>query len=205
MFTKTLSKKTKRALALLGDSHLLGFAYLAGGTACALQIGHRISIDLDFFTPKKFDAKQIIQSLKAVGKFELEQQSWGTILGTLDDVRFSLFLYEYPVLFSFKTFHGIHIADLRDIAAMKIDAIASRGLKRDFVDLYFLCKNGLSLKEMLGFYGRKYVVPTSHFLHLQKSLVYFTDADVNVMPKMLKTGDWKTIKKFFETEVKELS
>lgn len=191
-------------MALLGNSHLLDFAYLAGGTACALQAGHRISIDLDFFTPKEFNAKQIIQSLKAVGEFDLEQQSWGTILGSLNDVRFSLFVYEYPVLFPSKEFQGIHIADLRDIAAMKIDAIASRGIKRDFVDLYFLCKTGLSLKEILGFYSQKYEVSTSRFLHIHKSLVYFTDADVSPMPKMLKTADWPTIKKFFETVVKKI-
>ncbi|MFH1902309.1 MAG: nucleotidyl transferase AbiEii/AbiGii toxin family protein, partial [Candidatus Omnitrophota bacterium] len=82
MFTKTLFGNTKAALAILGKSHLMNNAYLAGGTACALQIGHRISVDLDFFTAKEFDAKELIRSLKKIAKFKVERQSWGTILGT---------------------------------------------------------------------------------------------------------------------------
>jgi predicted nucleotidyltransferase component of viral defense system len=204
MFTKTLFGNTKKALAILGKSHLLDSAYLAGGTACALQIGHRISVDLDFFTPKEFNAKELTRSLKNIGKFKLDRQSWGTILGVLEKVKFSVFVYKYPVLFPFKSLFGINILDLRDIAAMKIDAISTRGIKRDFIDLYFICQKGISLNEILSVYDRKYGTLASNIVHIQKSLVYFVDAEVATMPKMLKKVDWENVKKYFEYEVKKL-
>lgn len=205
MFTKTLFGNTKKALAILGNSHLMDNAYLAGGTAVALQLGHRISVDLDFFTPEEFDAKELIRSLRKIGKFELDKQSWGTILGVLEKVKFSIFVYKYPVLFPFKSLFGINILDLRDIAAMKIDAISTRGIKRDFIDLYFICQGGLSLNEILSVYDRKYGTLASNVVHIQKSLVYFVDAEGAAMPKMLKKVDWESVKKYFESEVKKLA
>lgn len=177
-------------------------AYLAGGTACALQIGHRISVDLDFFTPKEFNAKELARSLKNIGDFELDRQSWGTILGDFEKVKFSIFVYKYPVLFSFKPLFGINILDLRDIAAMKIDAISTRGIKRDFIDLYFICQRGIPLKEILSFYDRKYGTLASNIVHIQKSLVYFADAEASTMPKMLKPCKWEDVKAYFANQVK---
>ncbi|MCK4357774.1 MAG: nucleotidyl transferase AbiEii/AbiGii toxin family protein [Candidatus Cloacimonetes bacterium] len=204
MFTETLFGNTKNALAILGNSHLLDNAYLAGGTACALQLGHRISVDLDFFTQKEFDSKELINSLKKIGNFTLEQQSWGTVLGTFEDIRFSIFVYDYPILFPYKVIFNINILDLMDISAMKIDAISTRGIKRDFIDLYFMCKEGILLKDALSFYDQKYGELSSNIVHILKSLVYFIDAEVSEMPKMLKELQWQKVKRFFETEVRKL-
>lgn len=205
MFTETLFGNTKETLALLGKSRLLDNAYLAGGTACALQLGHRISIDLDFFTPKEFDAKELIRSLKKIGEFKVKKQSWGTILGVINGIKFSIFVYNYPVLFPYKPIFNVNILDLRDIAAMKIDAIATRGIKRDFVDLYFICQKAIFLENTLRFYDHKYGKLSSNIVHIQKSLVYFTDAEISQMPKMLKPCKWEEIKRFFETEVKRIA
>ncbi len=202
MFTETLFGNTKKALAILGKSHLMDNAYLAGGTACALQIGHRISVDLDFFTPREFNAEELIRSLKKIGKFELDRQSWGTILGNFEEVKFSIFVYNYPVLFPFKSLFSINILDLRDIAAMKIDAVGSRGIKRDFMDIYFMCQKGISLNEMLSLYDRKYGTLASNLVHIQKSLVYFLDAEATTMPKMSKEIAWEQVKGYFEDEVR---
>ena len=204
MFTKTLFGNTKKALAILGKSHLMDDAYLAGGTACALQIGHRISVDLDFFTPKEFNAKELARSLKNIGKFELDMQKWGTILGDLERIKFSVFVYKYPVLFPFRSLFGINILDLRDIAAMKIDAISTRGIRRDFIDLYFICQSGISLNKILEFYDHKFGTLASNIIHIQKSLVYFVDAEMTAMPKMLKKAAWGDVKKYFESEVRKL-
>jgi len=204
MFTKTLFGNTKTALAILGKSHLMDNAYLAGGTACALQIGHRISVDLDFFTPQEFDAEELVRSLKNIGEFKLDKQSWRTILGEFEKIKFSIFVYKYPVLFPFKSLVGINILDLRDVATMKINAISIRGIKRDFIDLYFICQKGVSLKEALSLYDRKYGTLASNIVHIQKSLVYFVDAEMAAMPKMLKKVTWEEVKKFFENEVKKL-
>jgi len=205
MFTKTLFGNTKDALGLLGKSHLLDKAYLAGGSACALQLGHRISVDLDFFTPEEFNAKELIKSLKKIGNFKVDQESWGTILGTMEGIKFSIFTYKYPVLFPYKSIFNINILELRDIAAMKIDAISTRGIKRDFIDLYFICQTGISLAKMLPFYDRKYGTLSSNIVHIQKSLVYFVDAEIAKMPKMIKKVDWPEVKRFFEKEVREIA
>jgi hypothetical protein len=205
MFTETLFGKAKDALAILGKSGFLNEAYLAGGSACALQLGHRISVDLDFFTPVEFDAKELASSLKKLGAFELERQSWGTVLGTFEGIKFSIFAYKYPVLFPYKSIFDINIIDLKDIAAMKIDAISTRGIKRDFVDLYFICRKKISLKQTLSFYERKYGKLSSNLLHIQKSLIYFVDAEASEMPRMLKPCRWEEVKKFFEREVKRIA
>lgn len=204
MHTETLLGDTKETLAILGKSGLLDNAYLAGGSACALHLGHRISIDLDFFTLDEFDAKSLIKELNKISKFEVDKESWGTILGTINDIKFSIFVYEYKILFPYKKIFDINILDLRDIAAMKLDAISTRGIKRDFIDLYFICHHGVSLREIFNFYDRKYGKLSSNSVHIQKSLVYFIDAEASETPKMLKPCKWGDVKKYFEKEVRRM-
>ena len=205
MFAKVLSRDAKAALALLGRSRWLPEAYLGGGTACALHLGHRISVDFDFFTPKAFDASQVLKSLKKIGRFKLEEQSKGNLLGAFEKIRFSLFTYPYPVLFPLGTYLGVPVLDLRDIAAMKIAAIGSRGIKRDFIDLYFMCRSGISLEDGLSLYQRKFGESASQRIHLQKSLIYFADAEMGELPRMLVYLEWKQVKKYFEDQVKKLT
>jgi len=203
MFERVLFGKTKNILALLAKSHLLGDAYLAGGTACALHLGHRISYDLDFFTLKKFKVLPLTKELEKIEGFKLERTAWGTILGKFNKIRFSLFYYSYPLLYPPKNFKGIKVADLKDIAAMKIVAISERGTKRDFIDLYTICHK-ISLRECLTLYNRKYRKLASNLFHVLKSLTYFEDAERDVMPKMLTPLSWPEVKKFLEQEVKNL-
>lgn len=204
MHTETLLGNTKETLAVLGKSGLLDNAYLAGGSACALQLGHRISIDLDFFTQDEFDAKSLIKGLNKIGAFKVDQERWGAVLGAINDIKFSIFVYEYKVLFPYKKISDINILDLRDIAAMKLDAISTRGIRRDFIDLYFICNHGVSLAEIFNFYDRKYGKLSSNSMHIQKSLVYFIDAEASETPKMLKPCKWEDVKKYFEKEVKRM-
>ncbi len=205
MFEETLTKRAKENLAILGSSKILKDAYLAGGTAVALQLGHRISVDFDFFTPKDFMPKIFASKLSRLGVFKEEQASKGTVLGNFKGIRFSLFVYKYPLLFTSLKYQSLNVADIRDIAAMKIDAIATRGLKRDFIDLYFICNSGYKLTELLSFYDRKYKNLASNIIHIQKSLVFFDDAEFEAMPKMINPVDWEDIKKFFVSEVKRLA
>jgi hypothetical protein len=208
MFEEVLSKKAKQSLALLGESDLLKDAYLAGGTALALQIGHRVSVDFDFFTSKEFNEKILLQRIqKQLPEFQIEKIAWRTILGYIKATRFSLFFYEYPLLFATHKFLGVNIADIKDIAPMKIASIADRGTKRDFIDLYFIIaiEQILTLEEALKLYDKKFKVLQQNKIHILKSLVYFEDAEKDIMPRMIKTVDWRMVKKFFEKEVKDLS
>lgn len=205
MFEQVLPGNTKAILALLEKSESIQKAYLAGGTALALQLGHRISYDLDFFTQEEFNEELLLPEIEKISNFQLEQISWRTILGKFQDVKFSIFYYKYPLLYVTKRFGMINIMDIRDIAAMKIAAIASRGTKRDFVDLYFIWKEMMSLKEIISLYDRKYQNLATTKVHILKSLVYFDDAEPEEMPRMLREVEWADVKRYFEDEVKKMA
>lgn len=205
MFGQVLPGNTKAVLALLEKSEVIQKAYLAGGTALALQLGHRISCDLDFFTQEEFDEKMLLPEIKKISNFQLEKIAWRTILGKFKDVKFSIFYYKYPLLYAAKKFGMINVTDIRDIAAMKIAAIAARGTKRDFVDLYFICKETVSLPDAIQLYDKKYKNLSAAGMHIMKSLVYFDDAEPDEMPRMLKEAVWGNIKKYFEYEVRKLA
>lgn len=207
MFEEVLPKDTKSALAILGESSLLKEAYLAGGTALALHIGHRISVDFDFFTKKEFDENHLVQKLTELPlNFRLEKIDAGTVLGYLGKTKFSLFFYKYPLLTKAHKFLNLNILDVKDIAPMKLSAISDRGTKRDFVDLYFIIavEKLFTLQGVLDLYDRKFKILKQNKVHILKSLVYFDDADKQLMPRMLKEVNWSKVKNFFELETKHL-
>ena len=116
------------------------------------------------------------------------------------------FFYPYPLLFKTHKFLGIEIADIKDIAAMKISAIGDRGTKRDFIDLYFILNEAkvLTLEEAFKLYDKKFKVLSQNKIYLLKSLVYFDNADKDKSPKMIKKVSWQKVKKFFISEQKKL-
>ena len=208
MVEKVLSKNARNALATLGKSNFLGSYYLAGGTALALQLGHRYSFDFDFFTQIKFDEEIVIQRLtELLRNFKLERKDWRTILGYIGDTRFSLFFYKYPLLFKTHKFLNIEVADIKDIAPMKIAAIVDRGVKRDFIDLYFILevKKILTIDEALILYDKKFKALVQNKFHILKSLAYFEDAERDELPQMIKKVEWNTVKEFFKEEQKRLT
>lgn len=209
MFEKVLPKDAKDALASISEKNILPKkTYLAGGTALALQFGHRKSFDFDFFTPTDFKAEILAQKIRhSFRDFKLDQLAWGTILGYIGQTKFSLFIYEYPLLFPTQEFVGAALADVRDIAAMKISAISDRCTKRDFIDLYTIVasRKTISLEECFDLYDKKFKALAQNKVHILKSLIFFEDAEGDIMPKMLERVDWKEVKKFFQKEVTILS
>lgn len=203
MFTTVLSKNAQDALALLGKSDILPKdTYLAGGSALALHYGHRISVDFDFFTPTHFIGKNIVQKLKGVGTFVFQEAGEkDTLLGLFNNVKFSLFRYDYPLIFEPILFQGVSLADPKDITAMKLAAIMDRGTKKDFIDLYFLSKKGISIEDSFNYYEKKYKALTNNLYSLVKGLSYFDDAEKLEMPEMIEKVDWEKIKDFFRKEV----
>ena len=196
MFTRTLSDNTATALAILGKSKVCKDAYLAGGTALALHLGHRISVDLDFFNPEVFDSHKIINKLKSLGKYESQQQTKDTINGVFNEVKFSYFIYPYKLIFPTIDFEGIKLASIQDIAAMKLVAVTDRGTKKDFIDLYFLAHT-YSFEKMFEFYEKKYRLFNQNRLTILKSLTYFFEADESEMPKMIEKIGWDEVKNYF--------
>jgi hypothetical protein len=174
---------------------------LAGGTALAIQLGHRESIDLDFFSKKDFSVPKIKEALSGIGELAVDYEEDGTLSGVLDGVKISFFHYGYDQLFPLINYEEIFLADERDIAAMKIDTISSRGSKKDFIDIFFLMKK-YSLDQLMGFFEKKYKNIKYNKLHILKSLVYFEDADSNPASMMLVAFDWEKAKKEIEGAVK---
>ena len=187
----------------IGQSNIGKKFYLAGGTALAIKLGHRQSIDLDWFSRENFSNTDLKKELSGLGDFVLDNESEGTINGSLDQIRVSFFCYDYSQLFPLIQFERINLADERDIAAMKIDAISSRGSKKDFIDLYFLLEK-YSLLELIDFFETKYKGIKYNKLHIFKSLVYFDDAENEPMPVMTQKAEWEKIKERIGVEVRKL-
>lgn len=204
MFFKTLPASAQRIFARLGREALVKRFYLAGGSAAALHLGHRISVDLDFFTPDMFDPNALTQRLEKLDTITLQQQSTGTFVGLLAQTQISFFYYGYPLLESPAIFRGVRVASLLDIALMKVTAISQRGRQRDFIDLYFICKSGFDLADLLKLVPKKFATLSYPSYHLLRALVYFDDAENDPPPKMIARYTWGQVKKFFEKQVGEL-
>lgn len=188
--------------------------YLAGGSAVALYFGHRLSVDLDFFTPEEFnslDMSDIISDgFKSGFKISKSTVSKNTLVMSLNETGFSLFTYKYPLLENTTTMKDIPVpvASQLDLSLMKLIAINQRGTCKDFIDMKFLIeRNNYTFKWITEKLTKKYNVGSEMSLQLKKALVYFDDAerDLNVnmysenkkIFETLKKEDWHTIKRFF--------
>jgi len=201
--SEVIPDSTEATLCVLRDASLLDKTYLAGGTGLALHFGHRLSLDLDFFAPEHFDEDALLQRLQRLSGFALVAKAPYTLHTTIEKTKVSLLGYAYPVLYPSTPFMGVAIADPRDIACMKVSAIASRGTKRDFVDLY-VCAKQFGLKEILRMFETKYAQTRYSKLHILKSLTFFADAEKDPMPHMLEEISWDTVKQFFLYEAPRL-
>lgn len=176
--------------------------YLAGGTALALHLGHRQSIDFDFFSDRPFVNQQVLSNLHHVGHFDLFEETRNTVHGSLNSVKISFLYYSYPLLKPLQALRTINLADIADVAAMKLSAISGRGAKKDFVDLYFLSQR-YSLSELFSIFSQKYGADMNSRYHLLKSLTYFDDAEQEPMPKMITLVDWPDVKQSIIQKVKD--
>lgn len=179
---ETITPKTEDVFRALAGV-LPPKTYLAGGTALALSFGHRRSLDLDFFVPEAFSEEQLLQELRHLPDVSAVERSPQTLHLTVREVKVSFLGYQYPILFPMERFFEVPIADPRDIACMKLTAIASRGTKRDFIDFYASCRR-YGIRDLLPLFGRKYARTGYNVVRLVKSLTYFEDAEKGPMPHM---------------------
>ncbi len=172
---------------------------LVGGTALALQTGHRKSVDLDFFGPCLLEERELTEELSNIGSIIWLNKLKNIKSLSVNGIKVDFVNYSYPWLSGLIQEENVRIASKKDIAAMKLAAITGRGAKKDFIDLYFLLQE-FSLSEMLSMYEAKYI-DGSAFMVL-KSLVYFDDAENDEMPVMLKPVTWQIIKQTIEKQHK---
>ncbi|MBW2063950.1 MAG: nucleotidyl transferase AbiEii/AbiGii toxin family protein [Deltaproteobacteria bacterium] len=195
MFEQVLSKEALEVIEILGPK--LTRFYLAGGTGLALQLGHRKSEDLDFFTDKRFTPDLLLSSTPHARVLFTDE---GTIHFELWGIRVSLLYYEPPLAYPAIDWRDMKVADIRDIGAEKIKTISQRGAKKDFIDLYAILKMRYSIEELCNFFGRRFNDSDMNLYHVLRSLVFFEDAEQDPLPHMLVSGkdwDWEQIKTFF--------
>lgn len=206
MFEQRLTENAKNILGVLSKI-IPPKSYLAGGTALALWINHRNSYDLDIYSPVEFNLDEIKQKFDSeIPDFQLISTSWQTLHGKSKDTEISLFYYQYKLLKETMEFLSFNIASVEDIVAMKLEAIAGRGLKRDFFDVYRIAKDrGWTLEYMIELNDKKYARQGSFTPHILRSLVYFDDAE-NLPERAVEVEEeWGEVKKFFIREISLLS
>jgi len=200
MYPQTLYPKTKQVLEKIKTIPSYPDFYLAGGTALALQLGHRKSIDLDFFTDKFPKRDILLQDLKPF-KPRVVQENPGTLDLMVDEVKVSFLEYKYPLMQKVVEFEGTKLASVIDIACMKLSAVSSRGSKKDFIDLYFILQKH-SLNQILNVFEEKYKGVEYQKSHILKSLIYFSDANSDPDPDFIEVVDWNKVKMSLEKDVK---
>jgi len=171
--------------------------YLSGGTGLALQIGHRKSFDLDFFTYREFSPEEIAFLIKKHNlSLKGEMRSHGTLHCVLEGVKTSFIWCDAKLIFPLLEFKKLHIADWRDIAVEKLRTVADRGQRKDFYDLYFGIQK-LGIENVITLAYKKFGKKVNYF-HLLKGITYFEDAEKYPEPILLdKTVEWKNVKDFF--------
>lgn len=202
LYLSTISATTLELLKQIQSKDEFAKLRLVGGTALALQTGHRKSIDLDFFGIIEFDELSINELFKEFKNVEILQKSKNINIFEINDVKVDFVNYSYPWLQEAKLIDELILAQKKDIAAMKISAIIGRGSKKDFVDLFFLLKE-YSLKEILDFYVKKYF-DASPYLAI-KSLTFFDDAEQDADLEMIVKIPWDEVKYKIKAEVKKIS
>jgi hypothetical protein len=178
--------------------------HLVGGTALALQLGHRNSLDIDLFSQSDFDYGTITDLLRATFSFDENYVRKNTIIGFIDKIKVDFITHRHPYVNPPITEEGITYLSKEDIAAMKLNAIVNSGQRlKDFIDIYFLLEY-FSINDMLGFFEIKY--PGTNSLVALKAVSYFEDIDETVdPPKLVKPLPLKKIKQRISTAVMHTS
>jgi predicted nucleotidyltransferase component of viral defense system len=199
--TQTIVPELMELLKKIMSEKLFSDFNLVGGTSLALQMGHRNSIDIDLFGNSEINSELFIEKLSEFGKVKVAQSTKNILITKINDVKVDFVNYKYPLLSECLFIENIRMLSTKDIAAMKLNAIAGRGSKKDFIDLYFLL-NEFSLDEILSFYEKKYL--DGSIFMVQKSLTYFEDANPQLQPQMFLEFNWETCKQKIIEEVLKL-
>lgn len=206
MYPEVLNQKQQVILPVLGKAMSRRRMYLAGGTALALQIGHRPSVDFDFFAEVIGEPEDLYRDLHAVQlDFKVFAIRHETVYLEIDSVQVSFIGYNYPLLQTLRYWEPCEVllAGINDIACMKLSAVANRGSRKDFIDLHFIFKHFNPLEYYLEQFEEKY--GQRDIGHIIRSLVFFDDAEQEPEIKMFDNIDWQTLKKDFEGWVKNIA
>ena len=196
---ETITPEMHDLFTWIGKQDFTNRFYLAGGTAIALQLGDRHSVDLDFFAENDEIHSRTREELVRVfsrRKSQIIENTDGNLLLLVDNIHVGFFSYGYHLLEPFLSIENVNLASLLDIGLMKLDAIVGRGARKDFYDLYFIARK-FPLKKLLLSGKRKYPQVRDFALMALEALLLFDNADRDLQPEMLMEIPWNTVKKFF--------
>ena len=176
--------------------------YLAGGTALALQLGYRESIDFDFFSEKDFNPDELLKSLKLDFEVDDITMALGTLNCMIKEIKLQFLNYPYPLLEEFTNWDGINLSSVIDVACTKMITVSVRGSKKDYIDIYYLLQK-YDLEELFKNMDKKYKGLDFNKTHILKSLTYFGEADEQPMPRMHIETDWNEVKKVISSKAIE--
>jgi hypothetical protein len=200
---EAIEPRTLQLLKVLQADSMFAQFHLAGGTGLALQLGHRLSVDLELFSLAPFDSGFYLEYLEKNYQFALDYSAISTLKGSIDGVKVDFIAHTYNLILPVLETEQIRIYSLADIAAMKVNAIAGNGTRsKDFVDMYFLLEV-YSVHQILGFYQNKY--NDRNVFHALKSLNYFDEVDLSDWPVIIsnKKFTWNTVKTTIDKHCKE--
>jgi hypothetical protein len=195
-----MEAKTRKTFSVLASLPVPDEFYLAGGTALALQIGHRTSVDLDFFSSENqlgaAERAVLSRKLQHLDSVVIKLESEGQIYTAVSNVESSFIYQPHPLLSPMVDVQGIHLASPTDIGLMKLAAIKDRGTRRDFIDLYCL-RHVASLEKLFQLLPRKYFDRPDFSVHLAYALAYFDDAETDQdQLNMIEDVDWEDVKAY---------
>lgn len=177
---------------------------LAGGTALALNIGHRVSDNLDFYTDTFFNVGSVVSDIRKTGRhFNIISEEDGYLFAEVDGIKFSLREYDYSFIQEAISFEGIPIADVLDIVTMKLFAVSHNGTKGDYVDIYFVLKS-VPFSDIAEHMVKRFGKERVNAIDIGRSLVDFSGADYNPEPRYMKgcKVSWDEVKGFLKRESK---
>jgi hypothetical protein len=186
--------------SLQSKPYLKGF-YLVGGTALALHLDHRKSIDIDLFSNFDFDAAAMLEQIHQDFSYQLFYTASNTLKGSIGNINVDLLAHRYDLITEPEMLYGVTLLSIPDIIAMKLNAISTSGQRsKDFIDIYYLL-NKYDLGSMLEFYQKKYNQENVGFI--LKSLVYFEDVDLSDWPVLIENPKlkWADVKRRIEKSV----
>jgi len=204
---EALTQETRQAFYQVERLQFIDRFYLAGGSGLALHLGHRFSVDLDFFSPDNTavgpDQRASLRELLDDPSLAITYDKDSTFGAIWRGVGISFFrLWLYPLVQEPLGLEGVPVATISEIGAMKLAAIIDRGTRKDLVDLFFLLQV-VSLDEVFQVAAVKYARVHSFPVSAIRALAYFADAEALPMPRMLNRTPWSKMKKFLEQQSME--
>ncbi len=199
---ETVTPLMREVLRTVGQSDLAPRFYLAGGTALALQLGHRQSVDLDFFSETdevRPETHRLALRVLEAHYPTIVEQAWGNLLLIIDDLHVGFFGYGYPLVASPLEAEGVLLASVTDIGLMKLDALATRASRKDFYDLYAIARR-IPLRDLFDLAPIKYPAVRDFEALVVRYMAFFERAEQEEPPSLLEPVDWSAVKAFFREQ-----